>query len=75
METTTTVAAVSAPNIECDGCANAIKKALRAVPGVADVAVDVAAKIVTVTHDPQTAPRETINRRLDLDKAGFPVAG
>lgn len=69
METTTTV---NAPDIECDGCANAIKKALTTVPGVAEVAVNVAAKTVTVTHDPQAAPRETITGKLD--KIGFPVA-
>ncbi|MES2464788.1 MAG: heavy-metal-associated domain-containing protein [Armatimonadota bacterium] len=69
METTTTV---TAPDIECDGCANAIKKALGTVPGVAGVDVDITAKTVTVKHDPQAAPRETITARLD--KAGFPVA-
>jgi copper chaperone len=68
METTTTV---NAPDIECDGCANAIKRALGTVPGVAEVHVDVTAKTVTVKHDPQTAPRETITAKLD--KVGFPV--
>ena len=69
METTMTV---NAPDIECDGCANAIKKALTTVPGVANVVVDVTAKTVTVKHDPQAAPRETITNKLD--KIGFPVA-
>jgi copper chaperone CopZ len=68
METTTKL---TAPDIECDGCANAIKKALGTVPGVAAVDVDIESKTVSVKHDPQTAPRETIAARLD--KAGFPV--
>ena len=72
METTTTVTTVNAPDIECDGCANAIKKALTTLPGVADVAVDVTAKTVTIKHDPQAAPTETITGKLD--KIGFPVA-
>jgi copper chaperone CopZ len=69
METTTTL---TAPDIECDGCANAIKKALGTVPGVAQVEVDIDTKTVSVKHDPQTAPREALAARLD--KAGFPVA-
>lgn len=68
METIT----VSAPDIECDGCANAIKKALGTIPGIAEVSVNVAAKTVTVTHDSQTAPRQTITDKLE--KIGFPVA-
>ncbi len=68
METTTEL---KAPDIECDGCANAIKKALGTVPGVAEVEVDIDAKTVSVKHDAQTAPREVIASRLD--KAGFPV--
>lgn len=47
METTT----VTAPGIVCGGCANAIKAAVSAVPGVAAVEVAVPEKRVTVTHD------------------------
>ena len=67
METTT----LTAPDIECDGCANAIKKALGKVPGVSQIDVDVAAKTVTVTHDDNAAPVPVI--AAALDKAGFPV--
>lgn len=66
METIT----LTAPDIECDGCANAIKKAVGALPGVSDVAVDVEAKTVTVTHDEKTAPAETV--AAALVRAGFP---
>ena len=67
METTT----FSAPDIECGGCANAIKKALGAISGVAEVAVDVDTKNVAVTHDASVTP-ETLTAALD--RAGFPVA-
>jgi copper chaperone CopZ len=69
METTTTL---TAPDIECDGCANAIRKALGNVPGVSDVAVDVSAKKVTVRHDEGKAPRAAVTAALD--KAGFPAS-
>jgi copper chaperone CopZ len=68
METTT----VKAPDIECEGCASAIKKALGAVPGVNEVNVNVADKTVTVKHDKETAPRTAI--LAALDRAGFPAA-
>ena len=68
METMT----VKAPDIECQGCANAIKKALGAVPGVNEVTVNIADKTVTVKHDEATAPRTAILSALD--KAGFPAS-
>ena len=71
METTTTTT-VTAPDIVCGGCANAIKNALGRVPGVSEVAVDVDSKQVTVKHDEQKAPRTAITQALD--KAGFPVS-
>ena len=58
----------SAPDIECDGCANAIKKALGRVDGISDIAVDVDQKTVTVAGD---APTDTVVAALD--KAGFPA--
>ena len=67
MQTTT----VTAPDIECDGCANAIKKTLGTVAGVSQVTVDVAAKTITVAHD-EKATRAVI--AAALDKAGFPVS-
>jgi copper chaperone len=58
----------SAPDIECDGCANSIKNALSKTPGVSAVSVDVNAKTVTVTHD---APAATVT--ATLDRIGFPA--
>ena len=67
-ETNTTT--VTAPDITCDGCANAIKNAFGRVDGVDEVQVDVATKQVTVRHEP-SIDRDGI---VDvLDQAGFPV--
>ena len=62
---------VTAPEIVCGGCASSIKKALGSVAGVADVAVDVATKKVTVKHG-EGVSRETIAEALD--RAGYSVA-
>jgi copper chaperone len=59
---------LSAPDIECDGCANAIKNALGKTPGVSEVTVDIPAKTVTVTHN---APVTTLTETLD--HIGFPA--
>jgi Cu2+-exporting ATPase len=67
METTN----LTASDIECDGCANAIRKALTRVPGVSDVRVDISTKQVAVQHDAKQAPREAI--LAALDRAGFPA--
>src|SRR5947209_2463082 len=45
----------SSPDIVCEGCAGAIRKALGAIEGVTDVGVDVAAKRVAVEHDPRVS--------------------
>lgn len=61
----------SVPDIVCGGCAAAIKKALSKVEGVSEVAVDVDAKTVAVSHNAE-ASSETLT--ATLDRAGFPVA-
>jgi copper chaperone len=67
MKTTT----YSAPDIECQGCANAIKKALGSVEGVSQIDVNVDAKTVQVTYAPQVAEETLV---ATLDRAGFPVS-
>ena len=62
---------LKAPDIECDGCANAIKKALGNVPGVSGVDVDIDRKEVTVTRDENTTGAAAI--LAALDRAGFPA--
>ncbi|MBC7526818.1 MAG: heavy-metal-associated domain-containing protein [Chthonomonadaceae bacterium] len=59
------------PDIECDGCANSIKKALGKVLGVETVEVDVPTKTVSVFHEVETT--EAMLAQI-LDKAGFPVS-
>lgn len=68
MATTT----LTAPDIMCDGCANAIKKAVGTLPGVSGVDVNIDTKQVTVTHDATIAPQAAITGALD--DAGFPTA-
>lgn len=58
----------TAPEIECGGCASAIKKSVGTVPGVSDVQVDVEAKRVTVSHDEATTAGAI---KAAVEKAGF----
>jgi len=66
---TTTI--VTAAGITCGGCANAVKKAVSALPGVAAVAVEVSEKRVTVTHDDRVSRSAVADA---LKKAGFQPA-
>ena len=64
MKTTT----LTAPEIECGGCASAIKKSVGAVAGVHEILVDIGAKCVTVTHEDATLPSDI---KAAVGKAGF----
>ena len=64
MKTTT----LTAPDIECGGCASAIKKSVGTVPGVREIQVDIDAKQVTVTHDDATGLEDI---KAAVEKAGF----
>lgn len=66
MQTTT----LTAPDIECGGCAAAIQKALGKIAGVTDTTVDIETKRVTISHNAEVT-RETL--AAALDRAGFPV--
>lgn len=70
MENQTNTTKVTAPDIVCGGCANAIKNAFGQIEGVSNVDVDVEKKAVTVTHE-ESVSREKIVETLD--KAGFPT--
>jgi len=61
---------VTAPDMVCGGCANAIKNAFGRVEGVSNVEVDVPTKRVSVEHE-STVTRDDIVKVLD--DAGFPV--
>lgn len=67
---TNTTTTVTAPDITCDGCANAIRNAFGRVDGVSEVDVDVATKQVKVRHEPSVDRARIIDV---LDQAGFPV--
>ena len=54
--------ALNAPDIECGGCANAIKNAVGNLEGVSQVEVDVEKKRVTIKHD-QRASRESLIKK------------
>ncbi len=58
-----------APDIECDGCAMSIRKALGAAAGVEAVAVDVDHKRVTVDYD--GAATNDVKLAEILDEIGF----
>jgi len=60
----------SAPDIECDGCANAIKNAVGKLSGVSAVNVDVQNKRVQIQHD-DSIPADSLSDALD--RAGFPA--
>jgi copper chaperone len=68
-ETNTTT--VTAPDITCGGCANAIKNAFGRVEGVEQVDVDVATKQVIVRHGGDIDKDKIVDV---LDKAGFPIS-
>lgn len=59
------------PDIECDGCANSIKKTLGSTPGISGVDVDIDAKTVTVDYDPNVLDEPDMADALD--DIGFPV--
>lgn len=61
----------SAPDIHCEGCANAIRRSLGTFPGVASISVDIVARRVEVEYDPELTPEPAILNRLA--QAGFPA--
>lgn len=60
-----------APDISCEGCANAIKRALGALSGVQTVEVDIPDKNVIVQYD--ASQLNDNDMRARLEKAGYPV--
>jgi copper chaperone CopZ len=64
------VATLYAEKIFCDACAAVITKALRGVPGVGKISVDVEKKEVSVHFDPARASVEDLTAATA--KKGFP---
>jgi copper chaperone len=59
--------------MSCEHCVKAVTKAVGALPGVENVAVNLAAKTVTVDHDPDKSPVEKI--KLEIEDQGYDVLG
>jgi copper chaperone len=57
--------------ISCEHCVNAITKAVGALPGVANVTIDLAAKSVEVEHDPSQTALEKI--KAEIEEQGYDV--
>ena len=68
MESTSLVA----PDISCEHCQHAIEGAVGELEGVNSVKVDIPAKTVNVTYDPQKVTLEKIEEVLD--DTGYTVA-
>lgn len=58
--------------MSCQHCVKAIEKAVGALPGVAGVSVDLAAKTATVEYDPEKGTVEKI--RLEIEDQGYEIA-
>ena len=71
MNTQSDKTTLTAPDIVCGGCANAIKNAFGRVQGVSEVEVDVATKQVTVGHEAELT-RDQLAKVLE--DAGFPAS-
>lgn len=56
------------PEISCQHCVNAITKEVRALPGVANVVVNLNTKDVQVDHDAQVSTGEVIKA---INEAGY----
>ena len=62
-----------APDIECEGCANSIARALEKINGIDMIDVDIKGKNVAVHYDDTMVDRLRIARALE--QIGFPVQG
>jgi copper chaperone len=62
---------VTVENIKCGGCANSIRKALTAIPGVTEVDVDIEKGGIRV--EAEEAMRAAVTRRLL--ELGYPESG
>lgn len=73
MSSTIERATLTAPDISCGHCVNAIQGAVGALPGVSTVKADEQTKQVQVEFDPQ---RVTLAQIVaTMDEEGYPVQG
>ncbi|MCL2295727.1 MAG: cation transporter [Methanomassiliicoccaceae archaeon] len=62
---------VNVEGMSCGHCSMAVTKALKALPGIRNVEVDLKAKTVAVEHDPAVASLEKI--KLEIEDLGYDV--
>jgi copper chaperone len=63
---------LTAPDISCEHCKNAIEKAVGAMPGVRSVSVAIEPKQVSVEYDQAAVSLDQI--KATLDEEGYPAA-
>jgi copper chaperone len=64
---------LSVEGMSCEHCVKAVTKAVGALAGVEDVAVDLNAKTVTVKYDPGKSPLDKI--KFEIEDQGYDVIG
>jgi copper chaperone len=57
--------------MSCEHCVKAVTNATSELPGVANVAVDLEAKTVTLDYDPSQTPIEKIKE--EIEEAGYDI--
>lgn len=62
---------IAVQGMTCDGCVRAVSNALKAVPGVKDVRVDLAHGQATVTHESGVTKAEHL--KAAVEDAGYDV--
>jgi copper chaperone len=63
---------LSVPDVSCEHCVKTVSGALSALPGVADIDVDLTSKTVRFRYEPAQVSLERIGETLD--EAGYTVA-
>jgi copper chaperone len=62
---------INVDGMACEHCVKAITNAVGAIAGVSGVSVDLAAKTVTVDHDPDQASVQTI--KSEIEDQGYDI--
>jgi copper chaperone len=73
LETTDARTVLTVPDISCAHCEQTVTRALEPLAGVRAVAVDIPAKTVRVTYDPDRITVERMTAALAAED--YPVAG
>ncbi|MDP8977565.1 MAG: cation transporter [Actinomycetota bacterium] len=68
-----TTDSIHVPEIHCDHCRESIEGALTPMAGVAHAEVDVEARVVTVSYDPQAVGRDALVGAIE--EQGYEVPG